>query len=174
MSHAEIKNIFLIGDIEDKLVHDTLTSLWDDPNVSKIKKLNILIETIGGDLHCCFALLDSIQYLKAQFGFTINTFGLGKVASAGFFLFLLGDYRVLFPSTRVFVHEHMTINDETSTYSIKMKEFQEDKAIHDIYCAYVMNQLNLTSAQAKKLLRKNKWLTNKEIEKFNIITRNHE
>ena len=38
-----IKNLFLIGDIEDSLTKHVLTSLWDDPSIKKITKLNIQI-----------------------------------------------------------------------------------------------------------------------------------
>lgn len=166
----DIKNLFIVGDIEDGIVKEILSSLWDDPDINKVKTLNIFIETSGGDLHCCFAIMDAVQYLKEQIGFKVNTFGIGKVVSAGFFLFLLGDYRKLFPRTGVYVHEHLVLNDEGSPFSIKLKEFEEDKAIHDVYCTYVMEQLGLSSRQARSLLKKNKWLTRKEIIKYHITT----
>jgi len=164
------KNLFIIGDIEDNMTKEILKSLLDDPDINDLKTLNIFIETIGGDLHCCFAILDAIEYLKEQIRFKINTFGIGKVYSAGFFIFLLGDYRKLFPSTRVFVHEHLILNDEASPFTAKLKEFEEDRNLHQIYTTYVMRRLDITSRQARTLLKKNKWLTTKDIEKYNITT----
>jgi ATP-dependent protease ClpP protease subunit len=165
------KNLFLIGDIEDKLLKETLINLWDDINIieKKVKLLNIFIQTDGGDLHSCFALLDAIEYLKEQTGFKINTFGIGKVVSAGFFLFLLGDYRVLFPSTRMYVHEHLVIGDECSPFSERIKSLEEDKAVYDIYLNYTKRRLGIGEKRVKALLKKNKWLTRKEIIKYNII-----
>ena len=108
--------------------------------------------------------------LKKQFNVTIYTYGLGELASGGFFLFLLGDHRYIFPSCRVFVHEHITLNDDYRTYGQRLRDDKTiEKELYEMYLSYTVNQLGITKKRTSSLLAKNKWLSTSEIKDYNIL-----
>ena len=163
------KNIYIIGEVNEnttsEIVREIIDINWDEEN---IKELNIYISSMGGFLSDCFAIIDLILQIKKDHELIVNTYGLGEVASAGFFLFLLGDARVLYPNCRVYVHSHITIGDE-KTYIDRIKaDKTEEKELYNNYVAYMAQQLNVSTTKAKNLLKKNKWLTKKEIRDYNI------
>jgi ATP-dependent protease ClpP protease subunit len=168
-STPETKALFVIGEVNETtvegIVKDIVETDWIEDN---IKEVHMYICSEGGYLRDCFAVIDIIQQIKMQFNLTIRTYGLGEVASAGFFLFLLGDDRFLFPSCRVFVHEHITINDE-KTYGERLKaDKTEEREVYDNYVRYTAERLQIGVTKAKNLLKKNKWLTKKEIKAHGI------
>jgi ATP-dependent protease ClpP protease subunit len=164
------KTIYIIGEINEETANETITILLET-EWEKIKELNIYITSQGGYLADCFAITDLLLYIKEKYSIKINTFGLGEIASAGFFIFIAGSQRKLFPSCRVFVHTHITINSETETYDQRLKaDKHEEKEVYDNYVIYTAEQLNLPIVKAKRLLKKQRWLNKKEIKEFNIAT----
>ncbi len=164
------KNIYLIGEIDDKMVKDTFINLLEDPEIEKINYLNIYICSEGGNLLECFALMDIIQYQSKDLKYQVNTFALGEIASGGFFLFLLGKERIMFPRARLFVHEHIVCDDNGTTYSEKQKDRMEEETVYNMYRSFIVKQLGITERRATILLQKNKWLTDKEINDYKIVT----
>lgn len=163
------KIIHVIGEVNENTTENITKELietnWKEDN---IKELHIYICSEGGYLRDCFAIIDLIEDIREKDDIIIRTYGLGEVASAGFFIFLLGDERILYPSCRVFVHEHITIGDE-KTYGERIKaDKTEEKEVYDNYVNFTAERLNITNTKAKNLLRKNKWLTKKEVKNYNI------
>lgn len=163
------KIVYIVGEVNEgtteQILREVVETNWKEDS---IKELDIYIVSEGGYLRDCFAIIDLITLLRKEKNITVNTYGLGEIASAGFFLFLLGDKRFLYPSCRVFVHEHITINDE-KTYGERLKaDRTEEKEVYDNYVSFTASRLDISITKAKNLLKKNKWLTKKEIEKHNI------
>jgi ATP-dependent protease ClpP protease subunit len=165
---ALAKTIYIIGEIDETVANETISGLLA-ANWEEVKTLNLYITSPGGFLSACFAITDMLLFIKEKYGVKINTFGLGEIASAGFFIFIAGQKRKLFPSCRVYVHTHITINSDAETYDQRLKaDKHEEKEVYDNYVTYTAQQLTLTIPESKRLLKKQKWLTRKEIEKFNI------
>jgi len=163
------KNIFIIGEVNEnttsEIVRELIDINWDE---EEIKELNIYVSSQGGFLSDCFAIMDLVLSLKKEHNLKIKTYGLGEVASAGFFLFLLGDNRVLYPRCRVYVHSHITMGEE-KTYVERIKaDKNEEKELYNNYVIYMSEQLGISTTKAKNLLKKNKWLSKKEIRDYNI------
>lgn len=169
----KIKRLVLIGAVEPDMAKEALYDLLEHDWVNeKIDELQLVINSEGGFITDCFAMIDMIELLKNKFNFTISTIGTGMIASAGFFLFLLGDTRTITPNCRAFVHEHITIEEAEKTYSERIRSDKTDqKNIYNMYINYTKRRLGLTARQAKLLLRKNKWLSAKEISNFGIVTK---
>lgn len=164
------KIVYIIGEINESVAQETIAILLNT-NWKEVKSLKIYITSPGGYLTDCFAITDLLLLIKAKYDVTITTFGLGEIASAGFFIFIAGSKRILFPSCRVFVHTHITVNSETETYDQRLKaDKHEEKEVYDNYTKYTADQLKLSIVEAKKLLKKQKWLSRTEIEKFKIGT----
>jgi len=164
-------NLYLIGIIDSEMEEKIITKLLESKNLDTLEVINMYISSEGGELYSCFAMIDLITHLKNVLGLKINTFGMGEVCSGGFFMFILGDNRTLFPKCRIFVHEHMSQGDSDLPYSEKMTEFKEERILNKIYIDYVAERLEISSFNAKKFLQKNKWLSIKEIDEYNITNR---
>lgn len=162
-------NLNLIGSIDENMLKSVINGLNEIEDMGDVKVLNIFISSQGGSLHDCFAMIDVIEYLKDRFNFEINTFGLGLVASGGFFLFLLGDNRCSFPSCRFYVHEHVCVDEEELPYSKKIMREKEDKVLNKMYVHYVARRLNISDQKARALLRKDAWLTAKDLAKYGVV-----
>jgi ATP-dependent protease ClpP protease subunit len=166
---TKAKSIFLIGPVEYNMCKTALEELRDTDWVGEgINTLHITINSEGGILVDCFALIDMIEIYKARYKLHIVTCGTGMIASAGVFLFLLGDTRILTENCRVFVHEHITV-DQEQTYSERLRSDKtEQKDIYKIYFNYAMKKLGLPKKKVVSFLKKNNWLTKKEIEEFGL------
>lgn len=164
-----VKVLYIFGEINESISQETTKELIETDWIGEeISELQIYVCSEGGYLRDCFAIIDLVQAIREQFDIKISTYGLGEVASAGFFIFLLGETRVLFPSCRVFVHEHITMGSE-QTYGERIKaDKTEEKEVYDKYVKYTSDRLEVTITKAKNLLKKNKWLTDKEIKNYGI------
>lgn len=167
--NQKIKQIFIIGEIGSDANRDTVYEMvstdWED-----VTDLFIYICSDGGYLRDCFSIIDMVQTIKRITNIKITTFAMGEVASAGFFLFLLGDVRIQMPNCQMFVHEHITIDNE-QTYSERIRaDKTHETESYNMYVDYTSERLGITKTRAKKLLKLNKWLTKKEIEHYGIVS----
>lgn len=173
MKQREEKNkvLYVIGEVAEDISFEFISELveteWEKENITE---LHIYIVSEGGFLRDCLAVIDIVQHIRKEKNIKVVTHGLGEIASAGFFLFLLGDERWLSPNCRAFVHEHITLGEE-KTYSERLKADKTDeKALYNSYVKFTAERLGLSPTKAKNLLKKNKWLSKKEIETYNICT----
>lgn len=165
----QTKNMYLVGEVNEEMNREVLEELTNI-DFDCVDTINVYISSSGGLLHDCFSMIDMFLFVKNSNNCTINTFGLGCIASAGFFLFLLGDGRFLFPNCRVFVHEHITVGEEGKPFTKKLADLSEDKRLNKMYINYVHERLDITVTKAQTLLKKDAWLSDKEIIEFKINT----
>jgi len=169
-NEIKTKQIYVVGEINDEVSKEVLKALFETKwKKEQITNLSIYIASEGGYLQDCFAIIDAILFVKEAFNISVCTFGLGECASAGFFIFLSGDTRVLFPRCSVFVHEHITMFSE-STYSETKKEEKDAKVLYDMYVKYTSDRLGMSITRTKNLLKKNRYLTPQELVKYKIVT----
>lgn len=165
-----VKNIYIIGPITTETIKDVIVDLNEHKNINKLDELNIYISSEGGDLYSCLGMIDFIKQQQKSIGYKISTYGIGEIASGGFFLFTLGDKRFIYPMCRIFVHEHMVIEADQIPYSEKLSDLKEEKILNNLYVNTIAESLKISKKDCKTLLKKNKWLTKKEIDRYNIIT----
>lgn len=172
-SDNKVLNIYAMGEINENVSREIIETLLDAKwEEDKINTLNFFICSCGGNLGDCFAIIDMLNIIKQTKKVKIITHGLGEVISAGFFLFLIGDSRILHPSCRVFVHEHITTGIEGQTFGERVKQDKtEEKMVYTLYIDYIAKQLNMTDKKAKSLVKKNAWLNNEQIDEFSIVTK---
>lgn len=164
------KQLYIIGEINEDVSKNVLRVIFEtDWETEEINNLNIYIASEGGYLKDCFAIIDAIDFVRETFNINITTFGLGEVASSGFFLFLIGDIRILFPNCKAFVHEHIAPMGE-QTYGERKRDDKDQKVLYDMYVQYCASRMGVSVTKAKNLLKKNRFLTQKELVTYNIIT----
>jgi len=139
-------------------------------DLNNVTNINIYMCCCGGDLYGCFAILTYITEIRKKYGIHVTTYGMGQVASAGFFLFLLGDTRILYPMTRVFVHEHINYEEQEMTHSERKVAGKEDDIVHRMYVDFISERLNMPNKDIVELLQKNKNLSDSEIKNYNVTT----
>lgn len=169
----QAKAIFIVGEVDDTMCLSILQTLIET-NWKEYSELTIYISSEGGSLPACFAMIDAINFVREAFNIHVTTFGLGEAASAGFFLLLTGDNRALFPNCMVFVHEHLTIGDGTTSYSDRKREDKDQDKIYAMYIDYTARRLGISTRKVKTLLKKNRYLKPSELISYNIITKNNE
>jgi ATP-dependent Clp protease protease subunit len=162
-------NLLIVGEIDDSSTKDVI-NLFLENDITDKSDIDIYISSPGGDLHSCFAMIDFIEGKKQELGFNIRTHGLGEVCSGGFFMFLLGDKRIAYPKTRMYVHEHVVEDGGGEPYTKKMKSFKEERILNKLYVEFVADRLDIPFNSAKSLVQKDKWLTDKEITEYNILS----
>jgi ATP-dependent Clp protease protease subunit len=69
-----------------------------------LKKLQLMINSPGGSVHACFALIDVMKGSRIP----VHTIGLGMIASCGILTFMAGKkgHRYLTPNTSILSHQY--------------------------------------------------------------------
>lgn len=171
-TEKKIKRLYLIGQVNSEMSKEAIMELLETTwETEKFEELQVIVNSEGGFITDCFAIIDIIELLRTTHNFKVVTIGTGMIASAGFFLFLMGESRWLSSNCRIFVHEHITVEENEKTYSERLRSDKTDqKDTYEIYLNYTMKRLKILRRKAKVLLKKNKWLTSREINTFKIIT----
>ena len=176
----ELRTMTLIGDIGEEISKDILSALWylkhtasteeltspEDPECEETKEvilpIEIVISTNGGNADDMFAIYDAMRHIRETVD--IETFGLGKVMSAGTLLLAAGTKgkRKIGKHCRVMIHS--VIGGSVGPMHQLDNEMKEVKAIQESYIKAICEETNLTERKLRSLLKKkvNIYLTAEE------------
>lgn len=179
----EMRSMSIIGEISEELSKDVLASLWylntsarveelvdpEDPECEEtkeiIKPFEVIISTNGGNADDMFAIYDAMRYIRQDVD--IETFGLGKVMSAGTLLLAAGTKgkRRIGKYCRVMIHS--VIGGHVGPMYQLDNEMKEIKVIQESYIKAICEETNLTERKLRTLLKKkvNIYLTAEEAVK---------
>ena len=179
----ELRTMILIGDISEEISRDILSALWflkhsaktqelvnpEDPKCEELKEviqpIEIVVSTNGGNADDMFAIYDAMRYIKEEV--EIETFGLGKVMSAGTLILAAGTKgkRRIGKHCRVMIHS--VIGGSVGPMHQLDNEMKEVKAIQESYIKAICDETNLTERKLRALLKKkvNIYLTAEEAVK---------
>ena len=179
----EMRSMSIIGDITEELSKDILASLWylnnnakveelvdpEDPECEETKEvirpIEIIVSTNGGNADEMFGIYDAMRWIRREV--EIETFGLGKVMSAGTLLLAAGTKgkRRIGKHCRVMIHS--VIGGSIGPMHQLDNEMKEVKAIQESYIKAVCEETNLTERKLRSLLKKkiNIYLTAEEAVK---------
>jgi len=180
----ELRTITIIGDINEELSKDVMAALWYLQNNAKTKELvnpedpecdetrevilpiEIVVSTNGGNADDMFAIYDAIRWIRKTVD--IETFGLGKVMSAGTLLLASGTKgkRKIGKHCRVMIHS--VIGGSIGPMHQLDNEMKEVKAIQESYIKAICDETNLTERKLRGLLKKkvNIYLTAEEAVEY--------
>jgi ATP-dependent Clp endopeptidase proteolytic subunit ClpP len=183
-AEPEMRSMTIIGDINEELSKDILAALWflnhsakveelvdpDDPECEElqevIKPFEIIISTNGGNADEMFAIYDTMRWIRE--GVEIETFGLGKVMSAGTLLLAAGTKgkRKIGKHCRVMIHS--VIGGSIGPMHQLDNEMKEVKSIQESYIKAICEETNLTERKLRGLLKKkvNVYLTAEEAVEY--------
>ena len=178
-SEVEIRTVSVMGDICEEICKDVISGLWylkanavdpdspaSDDEESEVAENNrpieMLISTHGGSADDMFAIYDAMRYIRETVD--IETFGLGKVMSAGTLLLAAGTKgkRKIGKHCRVMIHS--VIGGSVGPMHQLDNEMKEVKAIQESYIRAICDETNLTERKLRSLLKKkvNIYLTSEE------------
>ena len=130
-----------------------------------IKPFEVIISTNGGNADDMFAIYDAMRYIRQEVD--IETFGLGKVMSAGTLLLAAGTKgkRRIGKYCRVMIHS--VIGGHVGPMYQLDNEMKEIKVIQESYIKAICEETNLTERKLRTLLKKkvNIYLTAEEAVK---------
>ena len=115
--------------------------------------VEFLISTIGGDATDMFAMYDTVRHLRGEMD--IETFGLGKVMSAGVLLLACGTKgkRRIGKYCRVMLHG--VASGTQGNISNLKTEMAEINRMQEMYIDALAAETNLTKPQLKRMMNKN-------------------
>jgi ATP-dependent Clp protease protease subunit len=120
--------IFIGTDIGDQVANVVVAQLlflkMEDPK----KDINLYINSGGGDITACLAILDTMQFL----GCDINTYCIGQAVSMAALLLAAGTKgkRFALPHSRIMLHQpYGGVGGSSADISIQAKEILERKKI---------------------------------------------
>ncbi len=179
-AEPEMRSMSIIGDINEELSKDVLASLWylntsakveelvdpSDPECEETKEVTkpfeIIISTNGGNADDMFAIYDAMRYIRQEVD--VETFGLGKVMSAGTLLLAAGTKgkRRIGKYCRVMIHS--VIGGHIGPMHQLDNEMKEIKVIQESYIRAICEETNLNERKLRSLLKKkiNVYLTAEE------------
>jgi ATP-dependent Clp protease protease subunit len=132
----------------------------------KLKRLQLMICSNGGEVPPTFALIDVIKASKIP----VHTVGLGVIASCGLLLFITGEpgYRILTPNTSILSHQY-----SWGSYGKEHELFAQVKEFELSTERMISHYKKCTGLDEEKIRKhllppEDRWLSAKEAKKLNI------
>lgn len=181
----EIRSFSLYGDISEKMCGDAVSTLlyfaenpssvaYEDPTdpdselVTVPNPIKMLVSTSGGSASEMFSVYDTMRLVRESCD--IETFGVGKVMSAGVLLLAAGTKgkRKIGQNCRVMIHGVM--GGFGGSLTNMENEINEVRWVQESYIKCLAAESNLTASGIKKMLKKqvDVYLSAEEAVKFGI------
>jgi len=115
------ESIFKIIRRIDKIIN---TDIKKGISPKDAEPITIYIDSYGGCLLSCFGIISVMRSYQKQ-GWTINTVGMSRTMSAGFYLLLCGNRRSVYELCSLMVHDQRAFEYGYKTVRDKRVELQE-------------------------------------------------
>lgn len=176
----EMRTIGLFGPVEEEKISDLIALIMllsqpkpsdsedDSEEPEPIEPIDFIISTPGGNADDMFALYDIMRIHREKCD--IQTFGLGKVMSAGVLLLAAGTKgkRKIGKNCRVMIHS--VIGGNAGSFHNLENEMQEIRYIQNAYLKALADETNMSYRQLRKMIDKkvNVYLSAEEAVKLGI------
>ncbi len=156
-----------MSDVDESSCKETIEFILKQ-NIAprKLKRLQLMICSNGGDVPSTFALIDVMKASKIP----IHTIGLGVIASCGLLLFIAGEpgYRILTPNTSILSHQY-----SWGSYGKEHELFAQVKEFELSTERMISHYKKCTGLDEEKIRKhllppEDRWLSAKEAKKLNI------
>ncbi len=136
-----------------------------------VSKLNLYINSPGGDVYVASAMISMLERLKNK-GVTIDAYVDGIAASAASFLLMVADTINLYKNSVVMLHKPMCMaygNSVDFQKTIDMLEKIENSTMMPMYMA----KAKIAENEVKELIANESWLSAEEMDEYfnvNLLT----
>ena len=121
MQHHDPSVIYVTGNFYEGSAIPFIYATTKDPS---IRHYTVRITSSGGDAYGCTVMINHIAKLKRQ-GIKFTMIVDGKAYSAGFFLFMMGDERIMTPGSLLMIH------------TMEAQKVSEGKVIPEMYLPFL-------------------------------------
>lgn len=164
----EIRTLALFDDVDSEKAAEIVLGLIILSDKS-LDPIDFYISTYGGSADDMFSMYDVMNLVKRK-GVVVNTYGLGKVMSAGVLLLASGSpgHRKIGKHCRVMIHS-CNAGNVGDFHNLK-NEMEAISNLQDTYIEALVNETSLTKRQLKKILERkvNVYLTAQEALEYGI------
>jgi len=150
-----------------------VTRLWNDfvvlENNTKIRDVNLFINSPGGDAFSGLALADQIERARRK-GFKVTAHASGIIASAAVPVFAVCDVRLAAPGTIFMVHEAALWKwpgRETASDIRSQNELMH--LLRDRYIGKLANNSRLNKEKWEKLENKTTWFSVEKAKEWGLV-----
>jgi ATP-dependent Clp protease protease subunit len=157
--------IMMTGEVETNMANIIVAQMLflesENPNAD----ISLYINSPGGDATACWAILDTMQYIKSP----VSTIGMGLVASAGAVILAAGEKgkRFALPNTSIMIHQPSAgAKGQITDMEIQLAEFQKNKK------KLTKKMAEFTGRKEKELfdaMERDNWMDPEEAKKFGLI-----
>ncbi|MBN1324627.1 MAG: ATP-dependent Clp protease proteolytic subunit [Alphaproteobacteria bacterium] len=157
--------IMLQGEFESHMANTIIAQLLflesENPNAD----ISLYINSPGGDLSACWAIMDTMQYIKSP----VSTIGVGLVASAGSVILAAGEKgkRFVLPNTSVMIHQPSAgAQGQITDMEIQLNQFQRNKK------KLTKQMSEFTGRKEKEVfdaMERDNWMTASEAKDFGLV-----
>lgn len=157
--------IMLQGTFEPQMANTIVAQLLllesENPNAD----ISMYINSPGGDVSACWAIMDTMQYIKAP----VSTIGVGLVASAGSVILAAGapGKRFALPNTQIMIHQPSAgAEGQITDMEIRLNQYQKNKK------TLIKQMSEFTGKKEKELfdaMERDNWLSADEAKDFGLI-----
>lgn len=137
-------------------------------NIGNVQKLNIYINSPGGDVFTASTMISMLKRVKDK-GTTINAYVDGLSASAASFLMMVADNINLYKNSTVMIHKPMSWafgNANEMQKTIDALNKIEESVMMPMY----MNKSKVKEEEIKSLIDAETWLSAKDMDKYFNVT----
>ncbi len=133
----------------------------ENPNA----EISLYVNSPGGDLSACWAILDTMQYIKAP----VSTIGVGLVASAGSVILAGGEKgkRFILPNTSVMIHQPSAgTSGQITDMEIMVNQFTKNKK------KLTKQMAEFTGRKEKEVfeaMERDNWMNAEEAKDFGLV-----
>jgi len=133
----------------------------ENPNAD----ISLYIQSPGGDADACFAILDTMNYIKSP----VSTIGMGIVASAGSVILAGGEKgkRFALPNAHIMIHQPLSgARGQVTDLEIQIKQ---SVALKNKLIKFYADQTGKSEKVIADAIERDNWMTSAEAKSFGLI-----
>ena len=157
--------IFLVGEVETHMANLIVAQLLFLEAENSKKDIALYINSPGGEVSACFAIYDTIQFIKPE----VSTFCMGMAASAAALLLAAGaaGKRFCLPHAKVMIHQALGgYRGQASDIEIHAKEtLRVNQQVGEILARHTGKSIS----QVKKDIARDNFMTPEKALSYGII-----
>ena len=157
--------IILQGEFEPAMANTIVAQLLFLESENSNADISLYINSPGGDVSACFAILDTMRYIKSP----VSTIGIGLVASAGSVILAGGEKgkRFALPNTEIMIHQPSGgAKGKVTDMEITFNQIQKTKSIMTKLMA------EFTGKKEKEVfdaMERDNWMSAMQAKDFGLI-----
>lgn len=157
--------IILQGEFEPGMANTIVAQLLFLESENSNADISLYINSPGGDVSACFAILDTMRYIKSP----VSTIGIGLVASAGAVILAGGEKgkRFALPNTEIIIHQPSGgARGKVTDMEITFNQIQKTKSIMTKLMA------EFTGKKEKEVfdaMERDNWMSATQAKDFGLI-----